>query len=74
MKRGLIVSPSIVLTLFNGYGIGGVIGALSGAYLVVAVLMAVAGIETNRRSLEALEPGAVLEPVPDAMLSPIRNK
>ncbi|MEM5318314.1 MFS transporter [Paraburkholderia sp. JHI869] len=73
-RAALIVSPAIVLALFDGYGIGGVIGALSGAYLLVALLMAVAGIETNRRSLEAVEPNVLPDSVPDAMPSPVRNK
>jgi len=55
----LIISPFIVLTLFRDYGVGGVIGAISGMYLIVAVFVAIAGIETNRKSLEALEPDAM---------------
>ena len=59
-RIGLILSPFIIWGLFNAYGIGGVIGAISGMYLIVAFLMAVAGIETNKQSLESLEPD--LEP------------
>ncbi|TAL93169.1 MAG: MFS transporter [Paraburkholderia sp.] len=55
-RLGLIGSPFIVLALFNRFGITGVVGAIAGAYLFVALLMLVAGIETNQRSLEALEP------------------
>lgn len=74
-RAGLIVSPSIVLTLFNSYGIGGVIGALAAMYLAVALLMTVAGVETNRRSLEALDPGATpTSSTHDAILSPIRHE
>jgi putative MFS transporter len=58
-RAGLIASPFIVLWLFEVSGIGGVIGAISGMYLMIAALMAVAGIEANQRPLEALEPGAV---------------
>jgi MFS transporter, putative metabolite:H+ symporter len=45
--------------LFEVSGIGGVIGAISGMYLMIATLMAVAGIEANQRPLEALEHEAV---------------
>lgn len=55
-RLGLIGSPFIVLALFNRFGITGVVGAVAGAYLFVALLMLVAGIETNQQSLEALEP------------------
>jgi MFS transporter, putative metabolite:H+ symporter len=58
-RAGLIASPFIVLWLFEVSGIGGVIGAISGMYLMIATLMAVAGIEANQRPLEALEPEAV---------------
>ncbi|MBB5399480.1 MULTISPECIES: MFS transporter [Paraburkholderia] len=73
-RAGLIVSPAIVLTLFNNYGIGGVIGALAAGYVAVALIMTLAGVETNQRSLEALDPSAVPEPSSDAILSPIRHK
>jgi putative MFS transporter len=55
-RLGLSGSPFIVLALFNRFGITGVVGAIAGAYLFVALLMLVAGIETNQQSLEALEP------------------
>jgi MFS transporter, putative metabolite:H+ symporter len=55
-RCGLIVSPFIVLTLFRSYGIDGVIGAIAAMYLVVGLIFAVMGIETNQQSLEALEP------------------
>lgn len=59
VARGvLIVSPFIVLSLFRPYGIAGVVVAISGMYLAVALLVALAWIETNRRSLEAVEPDA----------------
>jgi len=63
----LIASPFIVLTLFDSYGIKGVIGTIAGMYVVVALLMAVAGIETNQKSLEAIEPGAMVDEPPVAM-------
>jgi MFS transporter, putative metabolite:H+ symporter len=55
-RMGLIGSPFIVLELFNRFGITGVVGAISGAYLFIAFLIVVAGIETNQQSLEDLEP------------------
>jgi putative MFS transporter len=45
-----------VLAVYDRFGITGVVGAISGAYVFIAVLMMVSGIETNRQSLEALEP------------------
>ncbi len=61
-RAGLIVSPFIVLYLFENFGITGVIGAISGLYLLVALVMAVAGLETNNQSLEDLEPEVVDSP------------
>ena len=55
-RLGLIGSPFIVLELFNSFGITGVVFAISGAYIFIAILIMVAGIETNQQSLEALEP------------------
>lgn len=55
-RLGLIGSPFIILALFNRFGIAGVVGAVSGAYLFIALLIVLAGIETNQQSLEALEP------------------
>jgi putative MFS transporter len=69
-RLGLIASPFMVLTLFDWYGIGGVVGAISVMYLAVSVLMAVAGIETNQRSLEDLEPETIANRTPDAFASP----
>ena len=46
-RLGLILSPFVILTLFNAYGIGSVIGAISGMYVIVTLLMAVAGIDVG---------------------------
>jgi putative MFS transporter len=70
-RANLIVSPIVVLALFNNYGIGGVIGTIAGLYLTVALVMGLAGIETNRQSLEALEPEAISKPLPGAIPSPV---
>jgi MFS transporter, putative metabolite:H+ symporter len=55
-RLGLIGSPFVVLAVYDRFGITGVVGAISGAYVFIAVLMMVSGIETNQQSLEALEP------------------
>lgn len=60
-RLGLIGSPFIVLELFNRFGITGVVFAISGAYIFIAILIMVAGIETNQQSLEALEPEETLD-------------
>lgn len=59
-RIGLILSPFVILWLFNTYGIGGVIGAISGMYVIVTLLMIVAGIDTNKKTVESLgtEPDA----------------
>jgi putative MFS transporter len=54
----LIASPFIVLYMFGRFGIAGVVLLIAAGYLAVALLMAIAGIETNGQSLEALEPNA----------------
>jgi putative MFS transporter len=66
-RAGLIVSPFIVLTLFQGYGINGVIAAIAGMYLIIALLLAFAGVETNRRSLEDLDSEAVMDGQSESM-------
>ncbi|MFL9942374.1 MFS transporter [Paraburkholderia graminis] len=60
-RLGLIGSPFIVLELFSRYGITGVVFAISGAYIFIAILVVVAGIETNQQSLEALEPEEIAD-------------
>ncbi|WP_353946432.1 MFS transporter [Streptomyces sp. HUAS MG91] len=55
-RVGLIFSPFIVLWLFNSYGVLGVILAVSGMYIVVTVLNAVAGVDTSREALEQIAP------------------
>jgi len=57
-RAGLIASPYAVVALFGAYGIGGVIGAIAALYIVLVLVVALFGIETNRKSLEALAPGA----------------
>ena len=69
-RIGLILSPFIVLGLLNRYGIVGVIGAISGMYLVVTLLMIVAGVDTNRQSLEDLGPAEEEPDRPRAYAAP----
>jgi putative MFS transporter len=56
-RIGLIVSPFIVLWLFTSYGIVGVILAVSGMYVAVTVLYAVARVDTSREAVEQLASG-----------------
>jgi putative MFS transporter len=55
-RAGLIATPYLVLSLFSAYGIAGVVAMISSLYLTLVVIVAIAGIETNQRSLEQLEP------------------
>jgi putative MFS transporter len=55
-RIGLIFSPFIVLWLFSSYGIVGVILAVSGMYVVVTLLYAVARVNTSREALEQIAP------------------
>ena len=58
-RLGVIASPAVILALFDAYGIGGVIGAISGMYLIVTFLIAVVDIDsTPTESIEGPEPEA----------------
>jgi MFS transporter, putative metabolite:H+ symporter len=65
-RAGLIATPYGVLLLFGNYGIAGVVGAIATMYVTLVVIIAIAGIETNQKSLEALAPDAVAAPVTSA--------
>ena len=69
-RAALIATPYAVVPLFANYGIAGVVGTIATMYLMLVFLIAVAGIETNQRSLESLAPGAE----PDAIAIPIRDE
>ncbi|WP_405667232.1 MFS transporter [Streptomyces sp. NBC_01166] len=56
-RIGLIFSPFIVLWLFNSSGVLGVILAVCGMYVVVTLLIGVAGVDTSRDVLEQIAPG-----------------
>ncbi|HEY0181903.1 MAG TPA: MFS transporter, partial [Rhodopila sp.] len=55
-RTAVVLSPYVVVALFHGYGIVGVTGWIAGIYLTLALALLLFGIETNQRSLEALDP------------------
>lgn len=56
-----ILTPQLMVPLFAGFGVAGVIVVVAGLLLVQAVLVALFGIETRSQPLEALVPqGAAL--------------
>jgi putative MFS transporter len=71
-RAALIATPYAVVPLFNNYGIAGVVGTIAAMYLALVVIIALAGIETNQRSLESLAPDA--EPLPTAVPAAIRDE
>ncbi len=46
--------PFAVVALFSGYGVLGVVGTLSALLVLAAIVVAVWGVETRHRSLEAI--------------------
>jgi putative MFS transporter len=58
-RAALIATPYAVVPLFDAYGVGGVVGVIAAMYLTLVVIIAVAGIETNQRSLESLAPESI---------------
>jgi MFS transporter, putative metabolite:H+ symporter len=63
-RGGLIGTPYVVLALFSNYGIAGVVAMIATLYFSLVVVVAVAGIETNQKSLEDLAPGQPAPPQP----------
>ncbi len=57
-RGATVISPFIVLALFERYGVQGVLGLMIGLLIVQIVVVAIWGIETNRRGLEELQPAA----------------
>jgi putative MFS transporter len=53
-RGATVVSPFIVLSLFKDYGVAGVIGLMIGLLIIQIIVVAMFGIETNRRGLESL--------------------
>jgi putative MFS transporter len=50
-----VVSPFIVLALFKDFGLHGVLGLMIGLLILQILVVAIWGIETNRRRLEELQ-------------------
>ena len=71
-RAALIATPYAVVPLFNTYGIAGVVGTIAAMYLTLVVIIALAGIETNQRSLESLAPDA--EPSSATVTAAIRDE
>jgi MFS transporter, putative metabolite:H+ symporter len=71
-RAGLIASPYLVLALFSAYGIAGVVAMIATLYLGLVLIVAVAGIETNQRSLEDLAPGQPVDAPAAAELNEAR--
>lgn len=69
-RIGLIASPFIVLGLFNSFGIVGVILAVSGVYLAVTLLYAVARVDTSQEALAEIAPEGDADDVPG---TPVTN-
>jgi putative MFS transporter len=61
-RISVVVSPYIVVSLFESFGLPAVMYAIAGLYLALALGVLLFGIETNHRSLEAIaaEPDAML--------------
>ena len=51
-----IATPFIVVELFTRFGVTGVVFVVAGLLVVQAIAVAVLGIETRKRPLEALRP------------------
>jgi putative MFS transporter len=54
-RAATIASPFVVLSLFNGYGVVGVLALMIGLVVVSIIVVAVWGIEPAKRRLEDLE-------------------
>jgi putative MFS transporter len=67
-RGATIVTPFIVVALFRGYGVAGVLALMIGLLIVQIVVVAVWGIEPAKRGLEELNAdsvdSAVSEPAP----------
>src|SRR5262249_11352205 len=51
-----IVTPYMVVAIFGGYGIGGVVGLMVAFLAIETLVVALLGIETKQRPLEAIAP------------------
>ncbi len=66
-RLSVIASPYIVVSLFDAYGLPAVLYAISALYLAMAAGIALFGIETNQRSLEALAPEPATSATPETL-------
>jgi putative MFS transporter len=55
-RIGVILSPYVVVALKHAHGTDAVMIFIAGLYVTMALCLALFGIETNQRSLEALAP------------------
>src|ERR1043166_5694798 len=69
-RAATIVSPFIVIALFKGYGVAGVLGLMIALLLIQIVVVALWGIEPAQRRLEELEDAAPRGP--DAAPRPVQ--
>lgn len=65
-----IFSPWAVVSLFTTYGVSGVTGSLAVLFLFTAAVLALFGIETRRKPLEAINPEEAAIGEPAALGSP----
>jgi MFS transporter, putative metabolite:H+ symporter len=56
-RGATIVTPMIVVRLFQGYGVAGVLGFMIGLLIIQIITVAAWGIEPAKRGLEELERG-----------------
>jgi len=61
-RAATIVTPFIVVALFRGYGVGGVLGLMIGLLIVQIAVVYTWGVEPNQRPLEEMEAAAAEPP------------
>jgi putative MFS transporter len=57
-----ILAPQLVVVMYAAGGVKDVLSVIVGVLVVMAVVLALFGIETNRRALEEIAPGPQAEP------------
>ena len=65
-RGATIFTPFVVVSLFRGYGVQGVIGLMIGLLVIQIIAVAGWGIEPTRRGLETLAPDAATPPATQA--------
>jgi putative MFS transporter len=61
-RAATILTPFIVVALFRGYGVGGVLGLMIGLLIVQIAVVYTWGVEPNQRPLEEMEAAAAEPP------------